>query len=279
MIVKGFDFPPRQRKIVGGATNHPFAAFQTGLDLDTLQRHARGRLEALAEVTAGVALLTGESCVGHMHPVTITGAFYQDARGTKQNPRAHRFPCNAKLDIWNIPEIMGPAYRKLNEKLVRPFAITDLLPVEVNYADSLFESGARDAVREVLEFVLAEQRRGKPPHLNLIRHAISHIAMPRFENACEAALEKVQNAIKTGSRPITFSDPDWLERSNAESMAAEPRPGYPKDNLECVEDVLLLYLKNSTTLPVNFDPLELGRYTRSLKGAFEEGKDLEKAHE
>lgn len=266
----------RGRTYIGGATNPLSARFHTGLNLDTLEQHARGRLEAVAKIVSGVALLTSEGRASHMDHVSYTGAVYQDIKGTPENPRAHRFPCNPKIGIWNIPEIVSPRFHRLRGELARPLAVTDLLPIEANYADSRFEEGGgSDTVKECIEFVLTEQRRGKPPHINLIRHAISHIAMPGFEQAYEIVLDSVETKIHSGPGPIDLADPGWVEHANAASLAANIEPGRPTQNLLSVADVLHFYLQNATELPVHFDPLQLSGYTSSLEDFFKEGKALE----
>jgi hypothetical protein len=81
--------------------------------------------------------------------VSATGARWQRWKGTRQQPRAHRFPCNPQIGSRHLPDFAPhPTFRRtLDEAL----AETDYLPFHVNYAGRLFEeSGGIEAARRAV---------------------------------------------------------------------------------------------------------------------------------
>ena len=101
--------------------------------------------------------------------VTSTGAVYQDAKGTDNYPRAHRFPCNPMFGYQNLPDLASWSSLALRNELKVPLAITDPLPGIVNYSDRLFEARAAEHVERAVRWILIEQPKNKDVHQNLIR--------------------------------------------------------------------------------------------------------------
>src|SRR5262249_4133882 len=121
-----------RREFIGGADNPLFKI--SGIELRDLQTHLRGRAQATSEVAIGVAFLRSRGWIQETAAIAYTGAAYQDATGTPEHPRAHRFPCNPKINIRNIPDIPPRGAWGLREALKQPLAITDFVSAAVNYA-------------------------------------------------------------------------------------------------------------------------------------------------
>jgi hypothetical protein len=131
--------------------------------------------------------------------VSITGAAYQDARGTTDYPRAHVLPGNVRINGQNIPDLVLIQPR-LMEELAAPLKRTDMLPVLFNYADRLFEdTGGIHALLAVCRWVVAEQRPGQPMRPDLIDDAYYRHAVPDYGSAYEAAARRAE----------TMSEGDW----------------------------------------------------------------------
>jgi hypothetical protein len=187
----GPDLKPANRKITGQRGTRPAPAKPN--DLRYLAQHIRGRSNAAAEILVDVAFLKSRGMVSESEIVTSTGAVYQDARGSVLYPRAHRFPCNPMFGYNNLPDLASWSSLSLRNELKAPLAITDPLPVAVNYADRLFEAGAAAHVEKAARWILIEQPKGRDVHQNLIRHVLQLDLLPGFLNSYTEAREVVQD--------------------------------------------------------------------------------------
>jgi hypothetical protein len=228
-----------RREFIGGAENPRFKLH--GVEIRDIQIHARGRAEATAEVAAGVTFLKSQGLIPETAEVTYSGAAYQDASATGEHQRAHRFPCNPKINIWNIPELPPRRADRLRELLKRPLAATDFVPRTINYADGVFErSGACETVVEMVVFIIQEQKKGKPVDLNLVRHAVLHIALPGYLNACELGRQKILQDLQHDTPGLDFTRPDWVELANQSALSTRPKSTRPTENLAGAADVLFI---------------------------------------
>lgn len=151
-------------------------------NLDRFCAHIRGRADATTEVLIGVAVLKKLGSVFANQAVAYSGAVYQDWRGTKMHPRAHRFPCNPTIGGQNLPDIRPKP--KLEEALIEPLAITDFLTFEVNYVDERFEAlGGKDAAVDAVQYVLLHQPQGQSVNIPMITHAVLNIALAGYQRA------------------------------------------------------------------------------------------------
>jgi hypothetical protein len=228
-----------KRQFIGGVDNPAFKI--SGIELRDLELHVRGRAQATAEVAIGVAFLRSQGWIQESAVITYTGAAYQDATGTPEHQRAHRFPCNPKINIWNLPEVPPRGAWQLRDALKRPLAVTDFVPAAVNYADGVFErSGACETVVDMIEFIVAGQTNGRPLHVNLVRHALTHIALPGYQRAYELARRKILDEWSRATPDIDFTRPNWLHDLNQREIHSPVRNN-PKSNLLAAADVLFLY--------------------------------------
>jgi hypothetical protein len=236
------------RKILGGRAPTPPSARFGGINLATLETHVRGRADATAEVMINVAYLKAAGLANSYAIVGHTGAMYQAATAERENPYAHRMPCNPTLNIWSLPELVRHRTTALQEALIRPLAVGDVLPRVVNYADNHFEnSGACETVDRAVQFVIHEQDTGKRVNTNLIRHVIDGIILPGYAQAYERALDTVSRLADSdrydyfkGNRLMSPGfDPGLV---NDLSLAMRPDPGQrPTDAIDSAKDTLWMY--------------------------------------
>jgi len=187
----GPDFKPANRKITGERGNRSTPVEPQ--DLRYLGAHVRGRCDAAAHVLVGLAFLKSRGMVRDSEIVTSTGAVYQDAKGTDNYPRAHRFPCNPMFGYQNLPDLASWSSFALRNELKVPLAITDPLPGIVNYADRLFEARAAEHVERAVRWILIEQPKNKDVHQNLIRHVLERDLLPGFLQSYIEARQAIQH--------------------------------------------------------------------------------------
>ncbi len=234
-----------KREFIGGVENPAFKI--SGIELRDLETHVRGRGQATVEIALGVAFLRSQGWIRETDVITYTGAAYQDATGTAEHQRAHRFPCNPKVNIWNLPEVPPRTAWQLRDDLKRPLAITDFVPAAVNYADGVFErNGACETVVEMIEFIVGEQRNGKPVEVNLVRHALTHIALPGYLRAYTIGRDRILAEWQQSTPPIDFTRPNWLHDLNQSEIHA-PVKTNPKSNLLAAADVLFVCMRQGRT--------------------------------
>jgi len=234
------EFKPDSRKYTGEVGQRIVPP--TPADLRHLREHVHGRAEAAAQIAASLAYLKSRGNLREIEPVTATGAVYQDSKGTKLYPRAHRFPCNIMIGYNNVPDLPSAMAVRLSNALKVPYAITDPLPVIANYADRLFESaGAVDIVVYAVRFIAAEQKKGQPVHVNLVRHAIEMILLPGFQKAYEEARLNMREKSGAGLSNIAKDGPSsQLTDEKLADMEAQLAlmQGDPSENLHIVDQFL-----------------------------------------
>ncbi|HWC00533.1 MAG TPA: hypothetical protein VG672_27695, partial [Bryobacteraceae bacterium] len=168
--------------------------------------------------------------LGRLHgneAVAPTGAVYQDWRGTREFPRAHRFPCNPKVAGRNLPEFAPTS--KMEDALIEPLAITDFLTFEVNYADCRFEDlGGIAAGVEAVQYVLSHQPPNQAVNLEVIQHAVLNIALEGYQRAYVLAAEELVQRINQEN----------VHQMLARSAKSKVRPVSPTLNLESIQDVV-----------------------------------------
>jgi hypothetical protein len=196
-----------------------------GWNPDELHVHVRGRADATVSILIGVAALRSFNLLNDRVGVSVTGAQWQDWRGSREQPRAHRFPCNPLIGGRDLATCAGtlPALRQL---FIDTLAITDSLPFHVNYADRLFEElGGIDAARRGLETVIARQPAGAP------------IAPAAIGAAWQTVHTAYVQAWQTVERELL----DRVNRENAAAFferTAGVRPTAPTDTIETAMDVV-----------------------------------------
>ena len=234
------EFKPDSRKYTGEVGRRIVPP--TPADLRHLREHVHGRAEAAAQVAAALAYLKSRGRLREIEIVTATGAVYQDAKGTKVYPRAHRFPCNIMIGYSNVPELPSFSDARLSNALKVPYAITDPLPVIANYSDRFFETaGAVEAVVYAVRFIATEQKKGKPVHVNLVRHVIEMILLAGFEKAYEEARANVRERGGAGlanlAKEGTSSHLTEGKLTEMEEQLAQME-GDPSENLHIVDQLL-----------------------------------------
>lgn len=236
------------RKILGGRAAIPPGVQYGGINLAALATHVRGRADATAEVMVNVAYLKAAGLTNSYAIVGHTRAVYQAVTAERENPYAHRMPCNPTLNIWSLPELVRHRAIALQQALIRPLAVGDILPRVVNYADNHFEnSGACETVDRAVQFVIHEQDMGRRVNTNLIRHVIDGIILPGYAQSYERALDTVSKLADSdrydyfkGNR-LTSPGFDF-ERANDLSLAMRPDPGRrPTDAIDSAKDTLWIY--------------------------------------
>src|SRR5579884_3596419 len=141
-----------------------------GWNPDELHRHVRGRAETTIRILTVGALLRSQNLLPARAAVSVTGARWQDWRGTRDQPRAHRMPCNPQIAGRDLPDFfVKPVTRR---RIQDALGETDELPFHVNYADRLFEScGGIESARRGVEQIVAAQKAGGDLDYAAIRNA------------------------------------------------------------------------------------------------------------
>lgn len=198
---------------------------RAGWNSDELHSHIRGRADATVKLLIGAAALRSLNLVPGHDVVSVTGARWQDWRGTREQPRAHRIPCNPCIAGRALPDL-APTASRLREKLKETLAVTDSLPFHVNYADRLFEElGGIEAVRKGIGEAVGRQMPGVAVSHAVVHDAWRQTVLPGYVGAWEAVerelLDRVnrENAVRLLERIAGF-------RRNA-----------PTDSIETVMDV------------------------------------------
>jgi hypothetical protein len=187
------------RKIVGGAVPNRVPVLSDISGRNALARHVRARCQETIRFCTNLAYLRMKGVIVDGSTSSMTGAAYQDARGTVAYPRAHVLPGNLCINGQNIPDLVSGQPRLMAE-LTAPLKRTDMLPVLYNYADRLFEdSGGIDALLAVSRWIASEQRVGQPIGPMLIDEAYYRHAVLDYGEAYIAA----------AGRAATMSETDW----------------------------------------------------------------------
>jgi hypothetical protein len=196
-----------------------------GWNSDELHSHIRGRAEATVRILIAVAALRSLNVLPGYNAVSVTGAKWQDWRGTNDQPRAHRFPCNPQIAGRDLPDYAANP-SNLRQQLLENLAATDQLPFHVNYADELFEDcGGIEAARKGIEEVTLRQTPGGTLTYAAVQIPWRETVLVGYVRAWEAVERRLQdrvnqeNAIQLAERIAGF-------RSNA-----------PTDSIETVMDV------------------------------------------
>lgn len=202
----------------------PAPTRQEGWNPDELHAHVRGRAEASIRILVAVASLQARSLLPASAAVSTTGARWQDWKGTREQPRAHRFPCNPQIGGRDLPDYApNPTFcRGLQEVLAQ----TDYLPFHVNYADRLFEEfGGIEEARKAVEQVRTLQKPGRSPDFNVVykvwRQYLHSGYVRAWDKVEQELMDRVnqENTIKLLKRIAGF------------------RPNAPTDSIETVQDV------------------------------------------
>ena len=223
-----------------------------GWNPDELHEHVRGRAEATVKVMIAVAALRSLDRLPGGVAVSVTGARWQDWRGTRDQPRAHRFPCNPLIGGRDLLSY-ALNLKRLSEFLQNTLASTDALPFHVNYADRLFEElGGVEASRKGIEAVASRQKLGKPVHHAVVQTAWRQTVWVDYQRAWESVESKLQDRINRESAT------NFLER------VAGFRRNAPTDSIETVMDVAY-DAKRSTELVSSPAPLSLPGFEAILQ--------------
>lgn len=100
-----------------------------GWNPDELHQHVRGRADVTIRMLIIGAVLRSQNLLPPSGVVTVTGAQWQDWRGTRDQPRAHRFPCNPQIAGRDLPDFAKkPSFRLAIQKALGE---TDSLPFHV----------------------------------------------------------------------------------------------------------------------------------------------------
>ncbi len=189
------------RKFLGGVVPNRVPVLDNISQKNALARHIRTRNQETIRFCVNLAYLRMKNVVPDGSTVSVTGAAYQDARGTTDYPRAHVLPGNVRINGRNIPDLVLSQPR-LMEELTGPLKRTDMLPVLFNYADRLFEdTGGIDALVAVSRWLLAEVRPGQQLRPDLIDDAYYRHVVPGYGAGYEAAARRAE----------TMSQGDWAK--------------------------------------------------------------------
>jgi hypothetical protein len=199
-------------------------ARQDGWNSDELHTHVRGRAEASIRILIAVASLRARNLLPAAGTVSTTGARWQDWKGTRQQPRAHRFPCNPQIGNRNLPDFApNPTFRRT---LQEALAETDYLPFHVNYADRLFEEfGGIEEAKKAVAQVYTLQRPGQNPDFKVVYSVWRQYLHPGYVRAWDTVEQQLQDRV---NRENTIK---LLER------IAGFRNNAPTDSIEIVQDV------------------------------------------
>jgi len=224
-----------------------------GWNPDELHVHVRGRAETSVRVLIAVTSLRARNLLPGSGTVSTVGAEWQDWRGTRDQPRAHRFPCNPQIAGRSLTEFAPcPDFRL---RLQQVLAETDFLPFHVNYADRLFEKfGGIAAVRKAIEQVHLLQPPGRPPAYHVVTDVWRRTLLPGYVEAWEQVEHALQDSVNQENAI------ELLER------IAGFRRNAPTDSIETVQDVAY-DAKRSTELvssPSILSPPGFQSYLREL---------------
>ena len=210
------------RKLIGLG---PAPQRPRGWNSDELHAHIRGRAEATVQILIGVAALRSLNRLPGHNVVSVTGAQWQDWRGTPDQPRAHRFPCNPQIVGRSLPDYAANP-SSLRQRLLEALAVTDFLPLHVNHADRLFEKhGGIETARQAVEEVASRQKPGVMVTHSIVEIAWRQTALPGYVRAWETVERRLQ---------------DDVNRETAAQLRArisQVRPLAPTDTIETVMDV------------------------------------------
>ena len=226
---------------------------EDGWNSDELHLHVRGRADATARVLIAATELRSRNLLPFTGPVAATGARWQDWRGTREQPRAHRFPFNPQVAGRDLPDFAPDT--GLAVGLQQTLAETDYLPFHVNYADRLFEEyGGIEAARLAVEQVLSLQTPGQPADYTLVAAVWRQTAFPGYLRAWYTVEHSLQHRIN---------------RENAIGLLeriAGFRRNAPSDSIEIVQDVVYDACRSTllTSLPSVLSPPGFEWYLHEL---------------
>jgi len=205
------------RKISGGEVENRVPLLSDISFKNALARHVRTRSEETIRLCVHLAYLRMRGVIPDGSTVSVTGAAYQDARGTRAFPRAHVLPGNVCVNGSNIPDLIASQPR-LAMEFTGPLKRTDMLPLLFNYADRLFEdTGGIDALADVARWVIGEQDADEPIAPDLIDDAYYHHIVPGYHAAY----------LDAARRAGTMTEEEWrsLVRQGQSTITAGPDAG------------------------------------------------------
>ena len=211
-----------ERKFIGVG---PAPQRPRGWNSDELHTHIRGRAEATVQILIGVAALRSLNLLPGYNVVSVTGAQWQDWRGTRDQPRAHRFPCNPQIAGRHLPDYAANP-SSLRQRLLEVLAVTDFLPLHVNHADRLFEKhGGIETARQAVEEVASRQKPGVTVTHSIVEIAWRQTVLPGYIRAWDAVERQLQDDV---NKENVAQFRERISRS---------RPLAPTDTIETVMDV------------------------------------------
>jgi hypothetical protein len=169
------------RRIVGPvAGGHPardFPQWPSPGQFDSQTLHARGRMQAMADVLFNLVKLKSAGIIKAEDFISFGGATVQDfdPPGPRGYVAAHRAIGGALVNSWPAHELKAVvSICGLQEKIWAPEARTDFVqPGSVNYADGMIERAAMPHLRTTFEDFLRWQPAGKPVEYNLLAEGIN----------------------------------------------------------------------------------------------------------
>ena len=192
------------------------------LESGTLRSHVWGRAETTARVLSNIAYMKARDWVSEYDIVSLTGSVYQDKRGTKEFPAAHRFVGNPVLTGRDLPQIPPFSSFALQQKIKQPLAETDILPVLVNTADRRFEmDGACQSITKAIRHILAEQPKAESVKAKMVGRIVENV-LAEFSGVYEKAIDEAAT-----NEPVRMI----LTTSRQLSRTYQPVSGRP-DNIE-----------------------------------------------
>jgi hypothetical protein len=206
------------RKFLGGTVPNRVAEIDNISNMGALARHVRARSHETIRFLTNLAYLRMRGVIPDNSTLSITGAAYQDARGTTTYPRAHVLPGNVRVNGHNIPDLVANQPRLMAELTV-PLKRTNMLPVVFNYADRLFEdTGAIDVLLAASRWLVGEQPNGQMIGPYLMANAYDRHVAPGYAAAYEAAAKRAE----------TMSAGDWVKlvKKGKSTITESPDQGF-----------------------------------------------------
>jgi hypothetical protein len=206
------------RKFLGGTVPNRVPEIDNISNMGALARHVRARSHETIRFLTNLAYLRMRSVIPDNSTLSITGAAYQDARGTTAYPRAHVLPGNVRINGMNVPDLVASQPRLMAELTV-PLKRTNMLPVVFNYADRLFEdTGAIDVLVAACRWLVGEQKSGEAIGPNLMAAAYDQHVKIGYGAAYEAAAKRAE----------TMSEEDWgkLVKKGKSTITEGPNQGF-----------------------------------------------------
>jgi len=238
---------------------------------ESIKIHSEGTEETDAEILLDLAILKQ---VGIVLPSTIesssielSGARYQDCRGSEEIQQAHRATGNLRINGKSLPVVAANLPVQVVHQLTIPIKSTDPLTKAGNYADRLIGiNGANRAFARAARFVLEEQQQGKPVKPSLIQHAARQLSAERFQ-AKDQAYEYVKRKGEDDYARLLVSAPAGLRQVMhvAEGFAKnEASWRTPSKQTETVKQVLERSLRANRPAQVWTNPHVIDAHQQHL---------------